>query len=274
MIIDAHAHACGPFLRGENLIRLLDQTGVDRVILVPGQKDLEKEYSLPNIAGLFPNHDVVPITNALTRLVTKLTGTLHQIPEGNKYVYQLAQCYPDRILQFYWATLNTPGILDQVQAEYVAFQFRGIKLHQCWENFSIGSPIFRAIAKFATQHGLPIFIHMGSYEEVKALIDFIRQSPETIFIIGHLFGMEYYMRSGISFQNVYFEISSPSIVSLTRLKQAIAYFGAHRIVMGSDVPYGKDNLRRNIQRVRELNISAEEKALILGQNIQRILCDR
>jgi predicted TIM-barrel fold metal-dependent hydrolase len=274
MIIDAHAHACGPFLRGENLIGVLDQTGVDRVILVPGQKDLEKEYSLPNLAGLFPQRDVVPITNALTRLVTKLTGTLHQIPEGNKYVYQLAQCYPDRILQFYWATLNTPGILEQVEKDYAAFRFRGIKLHQCWENFSIDSAIFRAIAKFATQHRLPVFIHMGSYQEVKALIDFIRRSPETIFIIGHLFGMEYYLRSGISFQNIYFEISSPSIISLTRLKQAIAYFGAHRIVMGSDVPYGKDNLRRNIQRVRELNIPAEEKALILGQNIQRILCDR
>jgi predicted TIM-barrel fold metal-dependent hydrolase len=274
MIIDAHAHACGPFLRGENLIRVLDQSGVDRVILVPGQKDLEKEYNLPNLAGVFPQRDVVPITNALTRLVTKLTGTLHQIPEGNKGVYQLAQCYPDRILQFYWATLNTPGILQQVKADYALFQFRGIKLHQCWENFSIQSPIFRAIAEFATERRLPIFIHMGSYREVKILIEFIRQSPETILIIGHLFGMEYYIQSGVSLRNIYFEISSPSIISLTRLKKAIAHFGARRIVMGSDVPYGKDNLRRNIRRVQELSISAEEKALILGDNIQRILCDR
>jgi predicted TIM-barrel fold metal-dependent hydrolase len=70
---------------------------------------------------------------------------------------------------------------------------------------------------------------------------------------------------------VYFEISSPSIISVTRLERAIACFGAQRVVMGSDVPYGKDNLRRNIERVQALGISAEEKDFILGQNIQKIL---
>jgi predicted TIM-barrel fold metal-dependent hydrolase len=271
MVIDAHAHACGPFLKGENLIRVLDQNGVDRVLLTPGQKDLEKEYNLPDLARLFPNRDVVPVTNALTRLVTKITGTLQQIQDGNGYVYRLAQRYPERIVQFYWATLNTPGILEQVENDYAAFQFKGIKLHQCWENFSIRSRAFLDVAGFATRHRLPIFIHMGSLAEVKDLIEFIRQSPETIFIIGHLFGMEAYIQSRLSFQNVYFEISSPSIISVTRLERAIACFGAQRVVMGSDVPYGKDNLRRNIERVQALGISAEEKDFILGQNIQKIL---
>jgi predicted TIM-barrel fold metal-dependent hydrolase len=271
MIIDAHAHACGPFLKAENLIRVLDENRVDLVLLTPGQKDLEKEYNLPDLGKMFPNRDVVAITNAMTRLVTKLNGTLGQIEEGNANVYKLAQRCPDRIAQFYWATLNRPGILEQMERDYAAYQFKGIKLHQCWENFSIRSVAFEGIADFATSLRLPIFIHMGSRLEVRTLIEYIRRSPKTIFIIGHLFGMEEYIRSGLTFQNVYFEISSPSIISLVRLEQAIACFGAQRIVMGSDIPYGKDNLRRNIQRVQALGISTEEKELILGQNILKIL---
>jgi uncharacterized protein len=39
MIIDSHAHACGPYLKGENIVKLLNETGVDKVVLVPGELD-------------------------------------------------------------------------------------------------------------------------------------------------------------------------------------------------------------------------------------------
>jgi predicted TIM-barrel fold metal-dependent hydrolase len=42
-------------------------------------------------------------------------------------------------------------------------------------------------------------------------------------------------------------------------------------VLGSDTPFGKDNLKKNIQRVNRLNIPAEEKDLILGKNMQKLL---
>ena len=41
--------------------------------------------------------------------------------------------------------------------------------------------------------------------------------------------------------------------------------------MGSDTPYGKDNLRNNIDRIKNLDISTEEKDLILGENIRKLL---
>jgi predicted TIM-barrel fold metal-dependent hydrolase len=103
------------------------------------------------------------------------------------------------------------------------------------------------------------------------LIDFIRRHPHIRIIVAHLFGLELYIQSGLSFENVYFEISSPQLVSLQRLKVALHHFGARRIVLGSDTPYGKDNLHLNLERVRALPISDEEKALILGGNTQELL---
>ena len=49
MIIDGHAHASGDFLKPENIIDNLDKSGVDKVILVPGELESTKNYSLPNL---------------------------------------------------------------------------------------------------------------------------------------------------------------------------------------------------------------------------------
>ena len=37
MIIDGHSHACGKYLTAEGIIKTLDENGVDKVVLVPGE---------------------------------------------------------------------------------------------------------------------------------------------------------------------------------------------------------------------------------------------
>lgn len=271
MIIDAHAHACGDFLKEDNIINTLDENNADKVVLVPGELNSEKTYNLANLAKVFPDKDVISFTNRLTKIIISLTGAAKYIEQGNEYVYSLVQKYPDRIIQFYWVTLRTPGIEEIVERRFKEWNFKGIKFHQCWESFTVRSGNFNKITSWATANGLPVFIHMGTKKEVTHLIDYIGDHPDTTFIIGHLYGLEHYIRSGLDFKNVYFEISAPPLISIKRLMKAIDYFGAHRIVLGSDTPYGRNNLRVNIQRVQNLSIPEEDKKQILGLNMQRIL---
>jgi predicted TIM-barrel fold metal-dependent hydrolase len=271
MIIDGHAHACGEFLHAENVVRILDANQVDKIVLVPGEMNSEKTYYLPELARFFPSRDVVSWTNALTKFAISLTGAARHISDGNHYVHSFVQAYPDRIIQFYWVMLQRPNILQELETHYADWHFQGIKFHQCWETFTIRSALFEAAADFATRNRLPIFIHVGSKQEAIALVDFIRRHPQTRIIVGHLFGLELYIQSGLSFENVYFEISSPQLISLPRLNKALRHFGAQKIVLGSDVPYGKNNLRLNLERVKALPISDEEKKLILGENLHSLL---
>jgi hypothetical protein len=44
MIIDGHAHACGGYLTPENIIKTLDNSGTDKVVLVPGEPNSKAEY--------------------------------------------------------------------------------------------------------------------------------------------------------------------------------------------------------------------------------------
>jgi predicted TIM-barrel fold metal-dependent hydrolase len=270
-IIDGHAHACGDYLTADNIIRILDENNVDKVVLVPGELNSTKTYNLVNLAKVFPNRDVISLTNMLTKIVIPLTGAAKHIDEGNKYVYSLVQKYPDRIIQFYWAALLVPDIETMLDTRFKEWNFRGIKFHQCWESFKVHSEPFNKVAAWAARNDLPIFFHVGTKKEVKKLINYMGDHPDTTFIIGHLFGLEQYMKSGLEFKNVYFEISAPPIISLNRLMKAIDFFGAHKTVLGSDTPYGRNNLKVNIHRVNRLPIPEEEKQLILGINMQRLL---
>lgn len=271
MIIDAHAHACGDYLNAGNIIKILDRNKADKVILVPGEFNSEKNYSLPDVAKRFPNKDIISITNVLTKITIFLTGTAKQVSKGNEYVYSLTREYPDRIIQFYWVLLNELKSENELDDRLKQWNFKGIKLHQCWESFRVRSDKFVRVAKWAEKNDLPIFIHLYSKKGVLELISYIKEHPGTKFIIAHLFGLEYYIRSGIHSENVYFEISAPPLISTKRLQKAINHFGARKIILGSDTPYGKDNLELNIQRVNNLPIPHAEKELILGRNIRKLL---
>ena len=271
MIIDSHAHACGVFLKGKDIIEILNKNNVDKIVLVPGELGSDKDYSLNDIASKFPNKDVVSITNITSKIVVKMLGTAKHIEEGNAYVHSLVKEYPERILQFYWVRLSLSNPLESLERHYAKYKFVGIKFHQCWESFKVGCNNFHDAAEWAASKNLPIFIHLFTKSQATKLAKYINEHPNTIFIVGHLFGLERYMKANIKADNTFFEISSPSLISVQRLMKAIKHFGAQRILLGSDTPYGENNLQLNIERIRSLEITDEEKNLILGYNMNELL---
>ena len=52
---------------------------------------------------------------------------------------------------------------------------------------------------------------------------------------------------------------------------AIKFAGASNITFGTDTPYGKQNLKKNIDRIKSLDISSKEKELIFGENMRKLL---
>jgi len=55
------------------------------------------------------------------------------------------------------------------------------------------------------------------------------------------------------------------------LKMAYEFFGAERIVMGSDFPLPIGDIQAAVPSIREMKISEEEKEKILGGNVVRLL---
>ncbi len=271
MIIDGHAHACGGYLTPENITKTLDNSGTDKVILVPGEPNSKAEYFLPDLAALFPNLNVVKATNFLTRIVIRLSGMLDHIPKGNEFVHELRLKTEGRVIQFIWITTRIQNPISYLDNKLADWHFSGVKLHQCWDNFSIDSKFFNEIAGWTEKNDLPLFIHLNTDTEVKKIIKYKIDHPNLILIIAHLFGLELFINKNLSLKNLYFDTSSPQLVSKKRLLKAIRFFGTNNLILGSDNPYGKNNLKKNIDRISGLDITDQEKKSVLGENLLHIL---
>ncbi len=170
MLVDARAHACGEYQSPDSIRRKLDRSGCGRVILTPGQYGSRITYPLKNRALKAPFADVVSGGNRRNKALMKLVGAIRDVPRGNEYVCRLVSAMPGRVYQSYWVTKANVGRLD---ADYARMGFVSVKLHQCWEDFSIEETYFGGVASWAEVHGIPLFIHVYSRDEMRKLIRYI-----------------------------------------------------------------------------------------------------
>lgn len=271
MIIDGHAHTCGEFFEPEKIIAKLDELKVDKVVLCPGVDNGPKRYNyIPGLAKIFSTADILLSTNRIIKLLAKIQQP-DDLLARNEYVYSLYLKYPDRIIQFFWADPNSNQIETNLYEKFYSWGFKGIKLHQCTQSFEYISPGLDVVINFAWEKQIPIFIHLRSTGDIPKFIDIVTKYSEVNFIIAHLIGLEIFIKHKKILNNLYFDISPTPLISLKRLHMAINHFGAGKVILGSDTPFGKDNLRKNIEKVTQLNITDREKELILGGNLQRLL---
>ena len=105
-------------------------------------------------------------------------------------------------------------------------------------------------------------------EHFEVTREFVRRYPDVTLIIPHMGmlngGQERVQAEFQDKPNIHFD------TSLGQVNETIVQaLGASRLLYGCDYPYGMpgDNLRR----VQRLNISEEEKELMLGGNVRRLL---
>ena len=151
-------------------------------------------------------------------------------------------------------------------------KFDVLKMHQCWEGFDISSNWFSEVIEWIIAMDMPLFIHMYSYKDIRALINVIKDKPKAKIIIAHLFGVELFINEDIKyFDNVYFDLSNAYFVSKERIMKAYKHFGNTKLFLGSDTPYGINALEKSIERIRNLDINENEKNNILGNNMKALL---
>lgn len=271
MIIDGHAHMGGEYRDVESILSTLDRAGVDKVILCPSDSQRNRSLWIPHLTGRIGGENINLVVNRFLRIAASAGKIQSSIDRGNEEVYRVASSCPDRVIQFIWANPLARNCIDDLVHKLELWKFPGIKLHQCSHPFAILSPEFRNIAEFARENGLPVFIHLYSRKEIS---DFIKLSKDlkTIFIIGHIIGLETYIENKADLSDsVFFDISCPPLVSKKRIQKAFNVFGAERLVMGSDTPFGINNTAEMISRIRSLPILQQEMDKILGGNMKNIL---
>jgi len=272
MVIDGHAHSSGEFWSAESVVRILDELEVDKVVLSPGPINKPSAFPLPDLSRYFRTAGLDYLGQILLRMYGRAVLKLFPLSNGNAYVASLARKSPARILQCHWVDPNDDRMMAELDDRFRAWRFKMLKVHQCLSVFESDSPGMHALARFAAEKNMPFFVHSYLRRDIEGLVSFMAGHPETTFIVAHLLGIEVYLEADpASLKNVYFDISTPSLVPESHVVKAVERFGAGRVLMGSDTPFGVHALKKCIERVRGLKISEDDKRLILGENLRQLL---
>jgi predicted TIM-barrel fold metal-dependent hydrolase len=239
MIIDAHAHVGhGRYksLSGEELLRQMDEHGIDRAIICP----VEEQIAVFNRQG---NDDIL---DQVHKYPNRFTG----FAVANPWYGEIAVEELERALQ--------EGLC-------------GLKLQPVIQGFSMNDPIVYPLIDVAAHHRVPVYAHTGTahFGEPFKLVELARYYPEVTFIMGHSGSSDFWSDLGRSHQfapNILFETSRNGPAKYTNM---IRNIGADYIVFGSNAPESLYPLE--LASIREMITDPGELEKILGLNMQRVL---
>ena len=248
MVIDCHVHIQGyrgtPDDRMGYMLEFADRLGIDKMCL-----------------SLGTSRDYYP--------------TPESFREQNDMVWAEIERYPDRLIGFcYLNPCYLQDSLAEIDRCIVNGPFRGIKL---WVATRIDHPNLDPIADKAAELGIPILQHtwikvtgnLPDESEPRHVAALAERHPETTFIMAHSGGnWERGYKTIIEHENVYGELAGGD-PEMGQAEMAVRLLGGDRLVWGSDAP-GR-SFASQMSKVTGADLTEDEKAAILGGNMERIL---
>lgn len=188
---------------------------------------------------------------------------------GNLEVLELMRLAPERVIgQYVPNVFEAPELLqEKLREAFEELGFRGIKFHPWLSALPANDPLLHPVFEFAARHGLSVLFHSGTAPLATPLLvaDIAMRYPEVPVIMGHMGKHELYLdtipAARLS-ENVYLEISGCEIQAL--LEKAVRELGAQRLLFGDDGPGSR--IPSYVARIEDLNVSPEEKEMILWRN--------
>ena len=241
MVIDGHVHiGTGNYFHmtadGEFLVRHADAAGIDRLF------------------------------------VTHLTALFYEMREGNDALAKELAAFPDRLIGY--VSVPTPRLgvkaLDEVRRCHETYGMRGIKTYSTPEA-SVAEPATVPLLELAAEFGMTVLIH-STPDECEYLM---ARVPEVHLVMAHMGGHPWAhgdwrraVEAAAAHENLLLDTASSQIDN-GMLEWAVSQIGEERILFGTDMPLLDPHTQ--LARVTGAAISDEAKAMILGDNLKRIL---
>ena len=194
----------------------------------------------------------------------------------NDFISGQVREHPDRLTGY--ATLH-PDMTENEAADELAralaLGLRGVKLHNDMQRIAIDDPRMDKIYA-ACQDACPLLLHMGDsryhYDNPAQLPGVLRRFPRLRVIGAHMGGYTEWReaRQYLQHENVLVDCSS-SYFALgdAGLRDAIRFFGADRVLFGTDFPMWDP--AEEVRHVRGLGLTDDELDKVLCGNARTLL---
>ena len=209
-------------------------------------------------------------------------ATPDEVRECNNLVLGAMRRYPNRILGYCFLDPgNGRDAIDELNRCVVREGMIGAKLYN---QFKINDPVVFPIIERSIELGVPILSHAGRLirpEDVAQqplcshaadFVDVGRRFPEAMIIHGHIAGGGDWqwslkvLRDAPS--SIYLDTSG-SVMDAGLLERCVADFGDERLLFATDM-----TMEGNVARVRDADITNEQRERIFHGNFERMLARR
>ena len=152
----------------------------------------------------------------------------------------------------------------------------GVKLHPDIQNFRVDDAKCLAIYEICGQKGLPILMHTGDHRydnsNPNRVAPILRSYPFLTVVGAHFGGWsvwEQVRKQMLDIPNLYVDCSSTMpYVGGTEMLEMIRFFGAERVLFGTDYPLWSPE--KELKGFMALDLSDEERTLILSENSKKV----
>lgn len=176
---------------------------------------------------------------------------------------------------------------------YIEHGARGIKIHPMAQGFEPGHTGLKRLYEYCNSIRFPIVFHCGrvsnarlnEYSDIDRIIPVIEKYCHIPFILTHMAdgNIEYVVSLANKYENVFFDtsivitgyppilkVNQPSWREDSTVESVIKEIGAEKVLFGSDYPWG--SAKHDIERFIKMDLSEEQKKLILGENSKKLFC--
>jgi len=243
LVVDAHAHIgfSHPYapLRvrtTEGIVKLMDRFGIDKAC------------------------------------VSSLLGIYYNFVEGNAELKREVEKFPDRFIPF---CVVQPRYGEEALLELrkcvKEWGWKGLKLHPSAGGYPADCLSAQRVVEEAVRLRIPVAIHtwIDDLSRPWRVGNLAEMFPDATLIMYHMgwFQWQEALEQAKKYDNIILDTTQSMYIRL--VEPVVKAIGAERVVWGTNLPISYPG--PNLVRVKTARITEEERRLILGENMLRIL---
>lgn len=206
--------------------------------------------------------------------VSSLKAIQYDFMEGNQELKEQIAKFPGRFIPF---CVVHPRDWDHAKNELVKcikeWGWKGLKLHPVDQCYPVDCLSAKDIIQTARELEIPVAIHssMDNFAHPARIGSLAAEFPEVTFIMVHMGKMLYWtdaLEEAIKYKNIILD-TTDAMFADGMVETCVGRIGAERIVCGTNLPVSYPG--PNLKRIEIAKITDQEKEMIFGKNMQRIL---
>lgn len=207
-------------------------------------------------------------------LVHSVAMSAHQVTVINDFIHHEVTAHAGQLFGFATLHPDMENAYDEV-TRTLSLGLKGVKIHSDMQRVSLLDPRMDALYE-ACQDRCPMLLHMGderyAYDNPRMIPEILRRFPHLQLICAHMGGYSEWgeAREYLKDENVLFDCSSTSFaLGAEGWRDIIRFFGADRVMFGSDFPMWDPG--KEVQLIRSIGLNEDELEKILYRNAQEYL---